>query len=43
MREFRNDYSEGAAPEVLAAVAATCAEQNVGYTEGDARDRKSVV
>ena len=36
MRELRNDYSEGAAPEVLAAVAATCAEQNVGYTEGDA-------
>lgn len=36
MREFRNDYSEGAAPQVLAAVAATCAEQNVGYTEGDA-------
>ena len=35
MRQFRNDYSEGAAPEVLAAVAAAGAEQNVGYTEGD--------
>ena len=36
MREFRNDYSEGAAPEVLAAIARVSQEQNVGYTEGDA-------
>ncbi len=36
MHLFRNDYSEGAAPEILSAVAAVCGEQNVGYTEGDA-------
>ena len=37
MRMFRNDYSEGAAPEVLAALAATNDEQVCGYTErGDA-------
>lgn len=36
MRMFRNDYSEGAAPEVLAALVATNDEQTVGYTEGDA-------
>ena len=36
MRMFRNDYSEGAAPEILAALAATNDEQTVGYTEGDA-------
>ena len=35
MRMFRNDYSEGAAPEVLAALVATNEEQTVGYTEGD--------
>lgn len=35
MRLFRNDYSEGAAPEVLAALIATNDEQCVGYTEGD--------
>ena len=35
MRMFRNDYSEGAAPEVLAALIATNNEQCVGYTEGD--------
>ena len=35
MRMFRNDYSEGAAPEVMAALAATNDEQTVGYTEGD--------
>lgn len=37
MRMFRNDYSEGAAPEVLAALVATNDEQTPGYTEeGDA-------
>ena len=36
MHLFRNDYSEGAAPQIMEAIAATCAEQNVGYTEGDA-------
>lgn len=35
MRMFRNDYSEGAAPEVLTALVATNDEQCVGYTEGD--------
>ena len=35
MRMFRNDYSEGAAPEVLAALVATNDEQAVGYAEGD--------
>jgi len=35
MRMFRNDYSEGAAPEILEALVATNAEQHVGYTEGD--------
>ncbi|MBE6479457.1 MAG: hypothetical protein E7Z98_02965 [Olsenella sp.] len=35
MRMFRNDYSEGAAPEVLEALVRTNAEQHVGYTEGD--------
>ena len=35
MHQFRNDYSEGAAPQILAALAATNAEQTVGYTEGD--------
>ena len=35
MRMFRNDYSEGAAPEILEALVATNAEQTVGYTEGD--------
>ena len=36
MRMFRNDYSEGAAPEILAALTSTNDEQTVGYTEGDA-------
>ena len=36
MRQFMNDYSEGAAPEVLEALVATNAEQSAGYTEGDA-------
>ena len=35
MRMFRNDYSEGAAPEVLDALVRTNLEQHVGYTEGD--------
>ena len=35
MHLFRNDYSEGAAPEILEALARTNAEQCVGYTEGD--------
>ena len=35
MRMFRNDYSEGAAPQILEALARTNAEQCVGYTEGD--------
>ena len=35
MRMFRNDYSEGAAPEVLEALVRTNDEQCVGYTEGD--------
>ena len=35
MRMFRNDYSEGAAPEILEALVTTNAEQHVGYTEGD--------
>lgn len=35
MRSFQNDYSEGAAPEILAALVATNDEQTVGYTEGD--------
>ncbi len=36
MHLFRNDYSEGAAPQIMEAISAVCAEQNVGYTEGDA-------
>ena len=35
MRSFKNDYSEGAAPEILAALVDTNGEQTVGYTEGD--------
>ena len=35
MRMFRNDYSEGAAPQVLSALVVTNDEQCVGYTEGD--------
>lgn len=31
MRQFRNDYSEGAAPEILDALVRTNAEQCVGY------------
>ena len=36
MHLFRNDYSEGAAPQIMGAIAAMAGEQNVGYTEGDA-------
>ncbi len=36
MHTFTNDYSEGAAPEVLRALVDTNAEQTPGYTEGDA-------
>lgn len=35
MRMFRNDYSEGATPEVLQALIDTNKEQCPGYTEGD--------
>jgi threonine aldolase len=35
MRMFRNDYSEGAAPQILDALVRTNDEQCVGYTEGD--------
>ena len=35
MRMFRNDYSEGAAPQILKALIDTNEEQCVGYTEGD--------
>lgn len=35
MRMFMNDYSEGAAPQIMAALVATNEEQCVGYTEGD--------
>ncbi len=35
MHLFRNDYSEGAAPQILEALARTNDEQCVGYTEGD--------
>ncbi len=35
MHMFRNDYSEGAAPQILDALARTNGEQCVGYTEGD--------
>lgn len=31
MQQYRNDYSEGAAPEILAALTATNLEQTVGY------------
>ena len=36
MHLFRNDYSEGAAPQIMDAIAACGGEQSVGYTEGDA-------
>ena len=35
MRMFRNDYSEGAAPQIMDALVATNDEQCAGYTEGD--------
>lgn len=35
MHLFRNDYSEGAAPQIMEALARTNDEQCVGYTEGD--------
>ncbi|WP_455139814.1 threonine aldolase family protein [Thermophilibacter sp.] len=42
MRMFRNDYSEGAAPEVLSALVATNDEQSAGYTEeGDAHSERA--
>ena len=38
MRTFRNDYSEGAAPQILDAIVATNDEQWPGYAEeGDER------
>ncbi len=33
MQQYRNDYSEGAAPQILAALARTNLEQTVGYGE----------
>lgn len=35
MRQFRNDYSEGAAPAILEALISTNALQVAGYTEND--------
>lgn len=35
MHMFRNDYSEGAAPQILEALTRTNEEQCAGYTEGD--------
>lgn len=35
MHLFRNDYSEGAAPQIMEALVAVGSHQNVGYTEGD--------
>lgn len=35
MHMFMNDYSEGACPQIMAALLATNGEQCVGYTEGD--------
>ena len=35
MYHFRNDYSEGAHPEVLAALCATNLEENPGYGGDD--------
>ena len=35
MHQFRNDYSEGACPEVLDALVRTNAEQHPGYTDDD--------
>ncbi len=35
MHQFRNDYSEGACPEVLDALVRTNAEQHVGYTDDE--------
>ena len=36
MASFRNDYGQGAAPQVLEALIATNDETCPGYTEGDA-------
>ena len=36
MRQFKNDYSEGAAPQVMQALVDTNLEQHPGYTEDDA-------
>lgn len=41
MRMFRNDYSEGAAPEILEALIATNSEQCTGYTEEDPHCEKA--
>ena len=35
MRQFRNDYSEGAAPEILDALVRTNAQQTPGYGEDE--------
>ena len=35
MRQFRNDYSEGAAPEILDALVRTNAQQMPGYGEDE--------
>lgn len=35
MRQFRNDYSESAAPQIFKALSALQTEQNAGYTEED--------
>lgn len=35
MRSFRNDYSEGCAPQIMEALQATNMVQTVGYGEGD--------
>ena len=36
MRQFMNDYSEGAAPQIMQALVDTNLEQHPGYTEDDA-------
>lgn len=43
MRMFRNDYSEGAAPEILEVLIATNDEQHVGYTEGDPHCARALI
>lgn len=39
MHQFRNDYSEGAAPQILDALVRTNAEQTVGYGEDEHCER----